>query len=82
MRTGWTDKEAAPVLGVAVTRVSQAMLPAIEKIAKLMRVDPKKTMLTIAEAMHSLDVMAEDEIEQRTRELNGTANTHKSNGRH
>ena len=59
------------MLGVAETKVPQALLPAVEKIARLMRADARKTMVLITEAMQQLDVMEEDEIEQRTRELNG-----------
>lgn len=51
MRDGWSDKEASVVLGVSVPKVSQALTPALIKIALLMQADPLKTLDSIREAM-------------------------------
>lgn len=56
MRTHWTDKEAAPVLGLRnPAKVSQAMRPALEKIARLWAADATRTMSAILEEVSRLE---------------------------
>jgi hypothetical protein len=54
MRTGWTCKEAAVVLGVQENRVSQALDPALRKVALLWCADPTRTMLAILDMVNRL----------------------------
>jgi hypothetical protein len=54
MRTGWTCKEAAAVLGVQESRVTQALDPALRKIALLWCADPTRTMLAILDQVSQL----------------------------
>lgn len=51
MRCGWTNKEAAPVLGCDEAKVSQAMVPAVRKIAMLARVNWHKTLVMLLAEM-------------------------------
>lgn len=44
MRIGWSDKQAAIVLGISESKVSQALTPAVEKFAKLWLANPTNTM--------------------------------------
>lgn len=74
MRTTFTDKEAAPILGVKPRHVSQAMVPALRKIALLYRADPAKTMRAILEAIEDLEPMSERELRARESMLTGKAN--------
>jgi hypothetical protein len=55
MRQGWSLKEAGTVLGIHERRVTQALDPALAKIARLMRADPLRTMQSIVEAMEDLE---------------------------
>lgn len=66
MRQGWTDKEASAVIGVHPAKVSQALTPALRKLALLMRADPLKTMQALMEAME--DLRAEEDLARRRRE--------------
>lgn len=59
MRTGWTDKEASPVLGVHPSKVSQSLTPALRKVALLMLADPLRTLDALREAMG--DIQASDQ---------------------
>lgn len=52
MRDGWQIKDAAPVLGVHPNKVSQAINPAFEKVAKLMIADPVATMRELLNAVN------------------------------
>ena len=76
MRTGWTNKEAGPILGLdpgpkgTYPKVSDAMNPAFVKVAKLMRADPHKTLRQILETMDSLPpesepTISDSELQQR-----------------
>ena len=71
MRPGWTDKEAAPVLGVAERKVSQAYMPALVKVAKLWRADPNRTLRDLLAAADDLEPMTDREIELRRRIATG-----------
>lgn len=73
MRTGWPDKEAAPILRVHVRKVSQSYVPALEKIARLYRADPHKTMQDILDAVNNLEPMSDAEIAAREAMLTGRA---------
>jgi hypothetical protein len=55
MREGWSLKDASNVLGIHERRVTQALDPALAKIARLMRADPLRTMQSIVEAMEDLE---------------------------
>ncbi len=48
-RQGWSDKGAAPVLGVTEAKVSQALTPALRKVALLMLADPLRTLDALRE---------------------------------
>ena len=54
MRIGWTCKEAALVLRVHENRVTQALDPALRKIALLWVADPTRTMLAILDMVDKL----------------------------
>lgn len=54
MRTGWSIKEAGHVLGVNPKKVSQALTPALHKIARLMLADPVATVAELHAAMASI----------------------------
>lgn len=49
MRTGWSLKEAAAVLGIHERRVSQALDPCMTKIARLYVADGAKTLALLNE---------------------------------
>lgn len=70
-REGWTVKEIAAVLDVSPSKVSQALNPAMEKVARLFRADPAKTMRDLLEAMDKLEPMTDTELTNRERVLNG-----------
>ena len=72
MRIGWSCKEAAVILDISTTRVSQSLDPTLDRIAKLWRADPTKTLETILYAVNTMDPMTEREIDMRVRMLNGT----------
>ena len=74
MRTGWTDKLAAPVLRVKERKVSQSLVPAFRKIALLMRIDALRTWKDIMAEMEELEPMSDAECDLRERIFNGTAN--------
>jgi hypothetical protein len=62
MRNGWDYKTEAAVLGVAPTKFSQSITPALyKKIALLMLADPLRTLVELQEAM------------QEARDRNGTS---------
>ncbi len=72
MRTGFSLKEAACVLGIHPKRVTQSLDPTLHRIALLWRADSTKTMQCILEAVHQLQPMTDDEIALRVQMLNGT----------
>ena len=72
MRIGWSCKDAAVILAISTTRVSQSLDPTLDRIAKLWRADPTKTLETILYAVKTMDPMTEREIDMRVRMLNGT----------
>lgn len=78
-RRGWSDKNAALVLGIASpSKMSQALTPALVKIAKLWRADPTLTMQAILEAVERLDdlaPMSPDELDLRQRIQLGRVNS-------
>ena len=74
MRAGWSDKDAGVVLGVATPKVSQALVPALTKVARLMRVDAMATMKALLETADDLDPMTPAEMDLRERMLTGRAN--------
>lgn len=67
MRTGFSVKEIAEILGVHPNKAGQSLDPAIEKIARLFRASAIKTMLLIMERAAELetdqDSMSESELE-------------------
>lgn len=69
MRIGWSNRDASAVLGVAEPKVSQALQPAITKIARLWRCDPNRTLRLILAAVDDLDPPTEAEIAARFRAL-------------
>lgn len=79
MRTGWTCKDAAGVLGIAPTRITQSLDPALEKVGKLWRADATRTMVSILDQVARLDSMlgpaaSTEELDLLRRFKNGTAN--------
>lgn len=77
MRTGWKDKEAAPILRVRERKVSQSYVPALEKIARLYRANPHKTMQDILDMVNNLEPMSDEEISAREAMLTGRADRHR-----
>ena len=71
MRAGWPCKLAAPVLQVSECRLTQALEPALKKMALLWRADPTRTMEAILDAVNKLEPMTEQEINMRELMLNG-----------
>ncbi|MGH7176566.1 MAG: hypothetical protein ACREJC_04220 [Tepidisphaeraceae bacterium] len=67
--TGWSCKDAAQVLDVSPTKVSQATGPAFIKVAKLMLADPQRTMAELLSTMNDLnrDHRAFESPEERMR---------------
>jgi hypothetical protein len=65
MRTGFTLKEAAGILGIHERRVTQSLDPTLVRIARLWRADASKTMASILEAVNNLEPMEDQEIEIR-----------------
>jgi hypothetical protein len=62
MRTGWSDELAQPILRVKHTRkVSQALRPALVKIARLWRIDATRTVRDIMDTLDQLEPMSEEE---------------------
>lgn len=72
MRTGFSLKEAATVLGIHERRVTQSLDPTLNRIALLWRADSTKTMQCILEAVEQLQPMTDDEIALRVQMLEGT----------
>lgn len=56
---------AALALDVHLKKVPQAMTPALEKVARLYRVDPTATLESIIEIARALEPMTEAELEAR-----------------
>lgn len=52
---GWSCKEAASVLEISPTKVTQALGPALVKVAKLMLADPLKTLADLQSVMADLE---------------------------
>ncbi len=59
--SGWERKRAARVLGVQTSKCSQAMLPALEKVARLMLADPNATLVELAIHMERI---SQEQFEQ------------------
>ena len=59
------------MLGVHERRVTQALDPAMVKVAKLWRVDPTRTMKALIEATEDLEPMTDDELAIREAMLTG-----------
>lgn len=51
MREGWSCKSAAAVLGIADTKVTQRVDPAVRLVARLMLADPVATFTELRAAM-------------------------------
>lgn len=60
MRRGWTCKGAASVLGICPEKVTQALDPALRKVAKLLTANWRLTIESLLEA-------ADDEQAERER---------------
>jgi len=73
MRTGWSDKDAAVAIQVNPRKVSQALGPALLKVRRLWRIDPTATLELILADLNDLDPMSPEELELRTRMLEGRA---------
>lgn len=73
MRDGWSLKSAARVLGIHERRVTQALDPALEKIARLWLADATLTMTAILAKVEELKQIRDDELEELIRRKNGTA---------
>lgn len=73
MRTGFSLKEAASILDIHPRRVTQSLDPTLERVARLWRVDPTRTLKAILEAAEELGAMTERELELRERMLEGRA---------
>lgn len=65
MRIGFSLKEAGAILGVHERRVTQALDPSLERLARLWRVDPTRTMQLILDAVDRLDPMTDAELNMR-----------------
>ena len=63
MREGWSDKEAARVLDVHPAKVSQALTPALLKIARLWQADPTATMTMLLAVVRELH--AQEDLDAR-----------------
>lgn len=74
MRTGWSCKEIGVILNVSPTKASQSLDPAMEKIAKLYRVDPIRTTQMILDEIEQLESMSEMELSLREAMLRGQIN--------
>jgi hypothetical protein len=59
MRAGWTCQEVAEILDVHPHSVTQALDPALRKIALLWSVNPTKTMLAILDKVEEPDAYAD-----------------------
>lgn len=62
MRIGWSCREAAIVLNIHPNKIPQSLNPAIDKIARLFRADPVKTMEAIMDAAKKLEPMTPEEV--------------------
>lgn len=69
MRPGFSDKEASVALRVRPAKVSQSLMPAAEKFARLWRIDPSRTIALIQSI--ELEPMSDAEIALRERLLSG-----------
>ena len=88
MRSGWTNKEAGPVLGYdpgprgTYPKTSEGMNPAFRKVAVLLKADPIKTLRQLLETLDSLpdpspdeSPMSEQELQRRCEILAGRCDT-------
>lgn len=64
-RIGFSCKEASAILGIHERRVTQSLDPTLERVARLWRVDPTRTLRAIIEAAEELGAMTERELELR-----------------
>lgn len=62
------------ILNVSPTKASQSLDPAMEKIAKLYRVDPIRTTQMILDEIEQLESMSEMELSLREAMLRGQIN--------
>ena len=73
MRAGWSCKGAARVLGIGPTHLTQALEPAMRKVALLWAADPTLTMETLLDAVGQLECerrnepMPAEELDTRDR---------------
>ena len=67
MRTGFSCKELARILGVHEHSVTGSLDPALVKVAKLWRCDPRRTLAAIFAAADDLEPMLPDEMDLRCR---------------
>lgn len=65
MRIGWSLKEACAVLGIHERRVTQSLDPTLERMARLWRADPTRTMAALLDAVAHLDPMTDSELALR-----------------
>lgn len=73
MRVGWSLKDAAAVLDINERRVTQSLDPTLDRVAKLWRVDPTRTMQAILAAVNDLEPMSDAELDLRIRIQTGRA---------
>lgn len=59
------------MLGIRAEKVTQALDPALVKLARLWRVDPTRTMEAMLDAARNLDPMTDAELDLRERILMG-----------
>lgn len=77
MRVGWSCKDAAAVLNIRPTHVSQSLDPTLDRIARLWRSDVNKTIASImnsVDKLNELEPMDDAELALRERILSGRAN--------
>lgn len=72
MRDGWSLKDAARVLEIHERRVTQALDPALDKIARLWQADATRTVEAILAAVKALP-MDNREIDLRESIADGVA---------
>lgn len=74
VRAGWSDKEAAAVLGIEDPRkTSQALVPAVRKVAALMRRNAHKTLLMLMAEMDRQEQAELHELRMREDAADGRA---------
>ena len=72
MRNGWSIKDAGRVLGIAPTKVPQAINPAFLKVARLMLANPYKTHRELMAALETIEAeLVEREYDARVAMLEG-----------